>query len=586
MAKSEPKRATRRRIRRRRERSSLQILEEAFHLLRTTPLSSLWLYYLGAVPFVTAFLYFLADMSRSTFASRDAVPAAMMMVAAFFWMKFFQAKFCAALWNTVNPGHSVELKGWQKFRYTAALWCLHAFAMPVLLAGVFFLVPLGWIIAAFQNITVLAFTHNYGRRPFRNLFGQSLRSAHYDWAQNHGILITMAFIGLFMWLNILSTCMILPTFAKSFFGIESMFTTNPEATLQNSTFILGTLLITWMVMSPVMKAVYVIRCFYAESRPTGADLLSRLESCRQQREQLRRSERNQRNTTAAALVIGLGILLSGISTPPLFAAGANPTAGDSVSELKKAISKTMEQKRYQWKIPRNVSAKEEESKGNSWLSRKLNEFAESVDAAGKAILDWIEEFFNQLSKQSRDGHQSGGNTDLDLHGLKSTTSILLIIIVAGLVGWLIFVLVKNYKAQEIVEHDDSGFTGIIDLESDDIIASQLPEDEWMRLAQEQISKGETRLAIRALFLASLAHLGDRGMLKIARFKTNRTYRKELERRVRHREKLREAFDENTSLFERVWYGLHDLGDDAVDHFMVNYDKISQASQSTENPPAA
>ncbi len=577
MGDPEPKRGTRarRKIRRQRERSSLQILEEAFHLLRTASVVNLWLFYLGAVPFVAAFLYFIADMSRSTFAARDAVPAAMLMVAAFFWMKYCQARFCAALWATINPGQTVKRKGWQRFRYTAALWCLQSFAGLALLLGLFFLIPAAWIIAGLQNITVLAFTQDYGRQPLRNLFSHSLRCAHYEWPQNHGILVILGFVGLFMWMNILATCLFVPMFAKSFLGIESMFTTNPEAAVQNSTFIIGTLLINWLVLSPVMKAVYVIRCFYAESRNTGADLLSRLESCREKREREQRRERSRRNSNAAAILIGIGLLFSHLGASTAIAAGEEePT---SARQLEEAISGTMEQKKYQWKISRHAFA-DENPEDQNWVSRKLTELADSVEALGKRIRKWWKSVNERFFKEDPIKRKSGGGSELKYQGLGSTMSIFLIIIVAGLLAWLVFVLVKNYKVRTTIEDGDSGFSGIIDLESEDIVASQLPEDEWMRLAQEQISKGETRLAIRALFLASLAHLGDRGMLKIERFKTNRTYRRELELRVRHRSKLREAFEENTNLFERVWYGLHEIGNDAVDHFMGNYNEISRGGR--------
>ena len=127
---------------------------------------------------------------------------------------------------------------------------------------------------------------------------------------------------------------------------------------------------------------------------------------------------------------------------------------------------------------------------------------------------------------------------------------------------------------------EEGFTGVIDLESEEIVATQLREDEWMRLAREQIEKGDERLAVRALFLGTLAHLGERGMLRIARFKSNRDYRAELNLRARNQSALREAFDENTVLFESVWYGLHQLGAGSVDYFLRNHEMIVRESNQS------
>ena len=106
----------------------------------------------------------------------------------------------------------------------------------------------------------------------------------------------------------------------------------------------------------------------------------------------------------------------------------------------------------------------------------------------------------------------------------------------------------------------------------------------MRLAREQISRGDGRLAIRALFLATLANLGEEGVIKIARFKSNRDYRKELELKVRKRSVLRRAFDENTTLFEEAWYGWHPVSEETVDDFLKNHGTIARESGAVMPSP--
>jgi hypothetical protein len=91
--------------------------------------------------------------------------------------------------------------------------------------------------------------------------------------------------------------------------------------------------------------------------------------------------------------------------------------------------------------------------------------------------------------------------------------------------------------------------------------------------REQIAKGEFRLAIRALFLASLAHLGERDFLSVAKHKSNLDYERELMRRARSREPLRQSFSENVGIFEGAWYGMHDIADGTVDQFTQNYHSI-------------
>jgi hypothetical protein len=53
---------------------------------------------------------------------------------------------------------------------------------------------------------------------------------------------------------------------------------------------------------------------------------------------------------------------------------------------------------------------------------------------------------------------------------------------------------------------------------------------WTRLGREFRQRGELRLALRAFYLASLSHLAAKGLVTVARFKSNRDYERELRRR--------------------------------------------------------
>jgi hypothetical protein len=116
-----------------------------------------------------------------------------------------------------------------------------------------------------------------------------------------------------------------------------------------------------------------------------------------------------------------------------------------------------------------------------------------------------------------------------------------------------------------------------DLEDENIAADQLPEDSWLQLARELMSKGELRLALRALYLASLAHLAGRQFLTIAKFKSNFDYLRELQRRGHVLPDLIRLFGENVTVFDRVWYGLHEVDSSLLDHFSNNVDQIRRAA---------
>jgi len=83
-----------------------------------------------------------------------------------------------------------------------------------------------------------------------------------------------------------------------------------------------------------------------------------------------------------------------------------------------------------------------------------------------------------------------------------------------------------------------------------------------------------RLALRAFYLAGLAHLGYRELIRIARFKSNREYEFELGRRARNREELLEAFAQSVKLFDRVWYGKHDVSPGDLRSFQAALERIT------------
>src|SRR4030095_4238713 len=77
--------------------SSFNLIEEATALVRSTPRATLAVYYVRAIPFVMAFLYFWTDMSRNPFAGQHSSEAAFGVALSFVWMKFWQAMFSARL---------------------------------------------------------------------------------------------------------------------------------------------------------------------------------------------------------------------------------------------------------------------------------------------------------------------------------------------------------------------------------------------------------------------------------------------------------------------------------------------------------
>jgi hypothetical protein len=112
-----------------------------------------------------------------------------------------------------------------------------------------------------------------------------------------------------------------------------------------------------------------------------------------------------------------------------------------------------------------------------------------------------------------------------------------------------------------------------DLEDENILASDLPENEWMAMAREHLDQGEVRLGIRALYLASLAHLAERGSITLARHKTDREYERELMLRGEILSEITSAFTDLTGIFERTWYGMHAISHQTLDFFIQRHKEV-------------
>jgi hypothetical protein len=121
-------------------------------------------------------------------------------------------------------------------------------------------------------------------------------------------------------------------------------------------------------------------------------------------------------------------------------------------------------------------------------------------------------------------------------------------------------------------------TPVPDITREDVDATALPEEDWLNLAAEFTGKGELRLALRAVYLATLACLARRELITIAKYKSDREYELELRRRSHGQPHLVGIFAECRALFERTWYGLHEVTPIIMDRFLQNQERIREHAQ--------
>ena len=204
----------------------------------------------------------------------------------------------------------------------------------------------------------------------------------------------------------------------------------------------------------------------------------------------------------------------------------------------------------------------------------LRSWAKAIGRAVKAVvrwiidvIDWLREIIFGKSARAQESGSVGADWIVALQGL----IFVLLVLVACAVAILFY---RTWRRRGARKEIASQVVALVpNVADENVIASQLPEDDWLRLARELMGKGELRLALRALYLAGLAHLAQREMIRVAKFKSNRDYEQELCRRARALPELQAAFSENVGIFDRVWYGLHGVTEEALQRFQINLEKI-------------
>ena len=538
-------------------RNPLELIEEAVHLLRTAPPRTLAAYFIGTLPFVLGLLYFWADMSRNPFARQRVVEATLGITLLFVWMKTWQSVFALQLRAFLSGNETFSLGVRRTVRIAlrqATLQPTGLFLLPLSALPVF---PFPWVYAFYQSVTALG---DDDAPSLRALIRRGVRQAKLWPSQNIVGLICLSLFGGFAFLNCCVGCGMLPHLVKMLFGVETVFSRSSTALL-NTTFFATMWWLTYLCVDPILKSIYVLRCFYGDSIQSGADL---------------RAELRQVATPGAAryaiiLLIASLCLHSGKATAqesaPLPAPARQSIAPE---ELDRAIDQTIKQRKYTWRIPRERAPVAEPEA--SMISEFFNSIGRMIRDSIKATVEWIGKMLDRIFGGRRLFNPSGSGS---LSGWAAVLEILLyglIAVVFAAIAVMLYRVWRNREARPQVIQTEALATAP-DLTDENVGADQLPEDGWTRLARELLARGEFRLALRAFYLSSLAHLAARNLISLARFKSNHEYERELGRRAHSLPALRQVFGENVHAFDRVWYGTHDATNEVVTQFAANVERI-------------
>lgn len=550
--------------RRQQSRGALELIEEATHLLHTAPGSVLALYGIGTLPFLLGLLWFWGDMSRNPFARQHVIEASLGLTALFVWMKFWQALFARGL-RACAAGEAPTWSWRDCARVFVAQTILQPAGLVLLPLALLVIIPFAWTCMYFQHVTALG-AEDSG--SMRTLFKKAWRQAGLWPGQSVTVLMILAGFSFFVFLSWTVTCAALPSLLKMLFGFETVFSKSPFALL-NTTFFMAMACLTYLSVDPLLKSIGVLRCFYGESQQSGEDLkadLRRLRGC------------------SATVVAAVLLLLSVARVPMVEAADATPphrpavaaeakTPAVSSQELDRSINEVINQRKFVWRLPRETE-KQADAVEKGVIGRFLDRTTKMLRKWIVAARDWLNEWLRKLFRRERESSDPGSG-----YGWIMTQQLLLyglVLAVAIALGVLLYRVWRERNRQAGTVTTEA-IQPIPDVANENVGAEHLPEDGWTRLAHELLARGELRLALRAFYLGSLAHLASRNLITLARFKSNRDYERELRRRAHAFAELLPLFGENVSVFDRTWYGRHNVDGELVTRFAANVERIKSGA---------
>ena len=256
----------------------------------------------------------------------------------------------------------------------------------------------------------------------------------------------------------------------------------------------------------------------------------------------------------------------------LSAASAQARAGD-VYTLEQSIQEVIAQPEYTWRMPRERPSQEEE----------LGIFASFLRDVGETLWTWTESAARWVARIIRKIidrlPEPPGVPRRSFSFWQSGNQWLLFLLLAVLLSALAVFLLRMKRSSNALVALGEAVPATPDLEKEDVGADELPTDGWLGLAEELMAKGELRLALRALYLGSLSFLAEQQLIHIAKFKSNRDYRSELDRRAHSLPDVCSAFSENVSLFDASWYGMREVTEGVLTRFRNNWERI-QSLEST------
>src|SRR5439155_14399801 len=138
------------------ERSPIELIEEATHLIRASGLAALGLYYIGTLPFVLAFLFFWADMSRDAYAAQRLLPGSLGVALLYLWMNVWQSLYSSELRSKLGGRSTSPWTARRILRMAILQSAVQPTSLILIPVGAALALPLASVYGFYQNFTLLA----------------------------------------------------------------------------------------------------------------------------------------------------------------------------------------------------------------------------------------------------------------------------------------------------------------------------------------------------------------------------------------------------------------------------------------------
>ncbi len=533
--------------------SALRLLEDALVLVKRTD-SLAWLIYLaGVVPFFSVLLFEITDLVQNPFAVQRLLAIAFGLTLLYGWLHVCQSVFCARIYSTLT-----EQEDDLRAQFSEALVC-----QSVLSGSKLLLWPLTLVLFVPHPVVTMFYQHSllvpaeFASGGWRATVTESKKDAVFQQPQAAWMLVLVLLLRALLWINLFLLLFVLPSLWKTFTGVEGNVTRSP-AVLINPTSITALCILAYLGLDPIVKGACVLRRFARQSQSSGRGLRLRLLHVQR---------------SAAAAIVLLVVLTC---APQAAAARTEParheTPSASAEQMKRAIDTVFGDPSNTWNLPVVEPRRPPSDAFESFMrsvADHVSQAWEDLKSAFQAFEEWLRRIFS---------NSASGNRVKQRPASKSEVSIMIacfsaLLILAALVPLLR--RTRRSRPEPVTAVIISA--GALPLLDDDVPVRDQTEDEWITLAEQYRAAGNFRLALRALYLSSLATLARGGMILPARGKSNLDYSRELQRRAKRLgSDVAAIFRMNVQLFERSWYGTHPATEETLDSFLQNLSILQES----------